>query len=439
MDILDYAERVWRQEDTPQAYNRGELRRDGLHRIADGVWMWPAFGNVYLFETGDGLLMFDTGSRPTARALFDAVRAVFPDEPVRYAVYSHGHNDHVWGTTEFDREASDAGAARPIVVAHAAVVERFDRYVLTRGYNTVINQRQFQAPDLQWPDDFRYPDLTYDDRMTLSLGGLVVELSHGRGETDDATVAWFPAQRIACVGDFFIWSGPNAGNPQKVQRFALDWAHKLREVAGWGPQILLPGHGLPVVGRDRIVEALTSAAEYLEYLHEQTLRYLNSGATVDEAIHSIVVPERFLQKPYLGPTYDEPEFVIRNIWRLYGGWWDADPSTLKPVSRAELGGEIAALAGGGQVLADRARAVLADGQERLAARLIQLASDAEPENMAVHAARSEIFAALKKTATSTMSKGVYAWAVAESEAALHGKPVLDLVRENARGTSAFTI
>lgn len=239
MDILQYADEVWREKSSPKAYNTGELRRAGLHRIVEGVHMWPAFANAYIFQTDDGLLMFDTGSRPTSGALFTATRAL-TDAPLNSAIYSHGHLDHVCGTAGFDDESENNGTTRPTVIAHSAVSTRFDRYIATNGYNTIINQRQFQLPDLQWPTSYRYPDETFDDRLTISQGGLTAHLSHGYGETDDAVVGWFPDHEVVCVGDFFIWSSPNAGNPQKVQRYALKWAEKLREIAALGAEYLLP-------------------------------------------------------------------------------------------------------------------------------------------------------------------------------------------------------
>ena len=35
-------------------------------------------------------------------------------------------------------------------------------------------------------------------------------------------------------GDLFIWVFPNAGNPQKVQRYPDDWAVALRKMAVLG-------------------------------------------------------------------------------------------------------------------------------------------------------------------------------------------------------------
>ena len=51
-------------------------------------------------------------------------------------------------------------------------------------------------------------------------------------------------------------------------------------------------------------------------------------------------PQDKLALPYMTPTYDEPEFVVRNIWRLYGGWWNGDPAELKPAPAATLATEM---------------------------------------------------------------------------------------------------
>ena len=181
-----------------------------------------------------------------------------------------------------------------------------------------------------------------------------MELHHARGETDDHTWTWVPSARVLCCGDLFIWASPNAGNPQKVQRYPLEWASALREMVALEPEVLLPGHGFPVLGADRVRQALTDTAELLESLVEQTLALMNAGARLDEVLHTVAAPPHLLERPYLRPVYDEPEFVVRNVWRLYGGWWDGNPASLQPAPDAALAAELAALAGGAGVLADRA-------------------------------------------------------------------------------------
>src|SRR6185369_6589462 len=167
------------------------------------------------------------------------------------AIFTHGHIDHVFGVDLYEEEARTNGWAPPRVIAHEAIAARFDRYKLTAGYNGVINQRQFQAPGLTWPTNYRYPDVMYRDQMAVEVGSETFELFHDRGETDDATWVWSPQRRILFAGDMFIWASPNCGNPQKVQRYPRDWAAAFRKMQALEPDVLLPGHGLPIVGRDR--------------------------------------------------------------------------------------------------------------------------------------------------------------------------------------------
>ena len=77
---------------------------------------------------------------------------------------------------------------------------------------------------------------------------------------------------------------------------------------------------------------LRDGAEVLESLTDQTLELMNKGSSLDESLHAVSAPAELLAKPYLLPKYDDPEFVVRNIWHLYAGWFDGNLAHLKPVS-----------------------------------------------------------------------------------------------------------
>jgi alkyl sulfatase BDS1-like metallo-beta-lactamase superfamily hydrolase len=250
--------------------------------------------------------------------------------------------------------------------------------------------------------------------MSLNVGGLAVELHHAKGETDDHTWAWVPKHNAICAGDFFIWNFPNAGNPQKVQRYPREWAAALRDMASRDAELFLPAHGLPIGGRDRIRRVLTEVADTLDKLVGETIALMNQGARLNDIVHSVKVDPAALEKPYLRPLYDEPEFVVRNIWRLYGGWYDGNPANLKPAQDAMLGAEIASLAGGAMKLAERARE-LAETQPRVACHLAELAAFAAPDDKRVHELRAEVFQLRRDSETSLMAKGIFGSAANESK------------------------
>ena len=414
-DVLELADRLWRGEASIEEHHPFSPR-GGLTEVGDRSAFLPGFANVSAFRTDEGLLLVDTGSPLTAGKVHAEIRRWSAD-PLHTAVYSHGHIDHVFGVGLFEEEAAANGWDSPRVIAHEALPARFDRYVLTAGYNAVINQRQFQVPGLQWPTDYRYPDQTYRGRLEFALGGEPFELHHAKGETDDHSWTWAPRRRILCCGDLFIWASPNAGNPQKVQRYPREWAVACREMAQVGAEVLLPGHGVPVVGAQRIVQALTETAELLEHLHDATVSMMNAGARLDEIVHSVTAPAHLLERPYLRPIYDEPEFVVRNVWRLYGGWYDGDPSHLKPAPASALALELARLAGGATSLAARAEELAAMGDDaslRLAGHLAELAALAAPNDSGVHATRAAVFGARAAAEASVMARGVFTWAASES-------------------------
>ncbi|HEX6311534.1 MAG TPA: alkyl sulfatase dimerization domain-containing protein [Acidimicrobiia bacterium] len=411
-DLLELSEQIWTGAGAAAGHqwfgHFGEMATP-----ASDTAIVMAFSNVSAIATDDGLVVVDTSSQLWTEQAHDALRR-WNRRPAHTIVFTHGHIDHVFGVERYEEAARRAGAQPVRVIAHEDVPARFDRYVASAGYNQVINRRQFRVPDLEWPLDYRYPDETYRAHHAIEVGGVRFDLHHARGETDDHTWVWQPDRRALFCGDLFCWVSPNCGNPQKVQRYPKDWAVALRTMTGLGAEVLLPGHGLPIVGAERIRQSLEDAATLLESLHDQTLAMMNAGARLDEIVSSIEYPTELLEKPYLRPVYDEPEFVVRNTWRLYGGWYDGDPAHLKPAPAAAIAREVTALAGGVEALITRARAAADAGDLRLAGQLAEWATFAAPDDADAHRARADVNEARAAAERSTMSKGVFSWAAAES-------------------------
>lgn len=401
-----------------------------LSEIGDGLAVIESFSHVVALRTEDGLVLFDTSGVASGARCVEALRK-WSSAPLHSIVYTHGHLDHVGGSAAFVADEKARGRRGPRVIGHESLPARLDRYEKTDGYNLRINARQFGGlrglgigiggvERTFLPPDTARPDVLLRDRMRMRIGDQDLELRHARGETDDHLWAWLPERRIICAGDFFIWNFPNAGNPQKVQRYPDEWAAALREMASLDPELFVPAHGLPIAGVDRIQRVLGDVAEALESLVRQTLERMNAGEPLDAILQAVTIAPEVLGKPYLRPLYDEPEFVVRNIWRLYGGWYDGNPAHLKPAPASQLASELARLAGGADALGARARALAAEGELRLACELIELAVRAAPESPALHGARAEIYEARRHRETSLMAKGIFAEAARDSQSRTRG-------------------
>lgn len=433
-DLLTLSSRIIDSGHADQPVNRVT---NELSELADGLAIIESFSHSVLMRTTGGLVAFDSSGVHTGAAVVASARQWSP-EPISHLVYTHGHADHVGGSSWFAAAAERDGHPLPLVVAHGNVNRRLDRYDDTNNWNLIINARQFggvpgelnlsigdtePAMAVTSPGTARRflpratlrPDREVGDFATLQVGDDSIELHHARGETDDHLWAWVPARRWVMTGDFVIWNFPNAGNPQKVQRYPLEWARALRAMIAKGPELLLPAHGLPIEGAERIARVLDEIATALENLVADVMAMMNAGATLDSILHSVRVPADTLAKPYLRPFYDEPEFVVRNIWRLLGGWWDGAASRLKPSPDAHLAAVIAELAGGAEVLIRRAEQAVGDGDLRLACHLADQAGWAAPDDASIHQARASIYAQRRSAESSLMSKGIFAAAARESQ------------------------
>ncbi len=407
-DVRQLAEELWNGAADVAEYHPLLVQVPEGQEIAPGVLFYKGLASANTIDTGDGLVMLDTGAVVDTSRLFDAVRRWRPDTRLAAAVFSHHHADHVFGVGPFEREAEEKRWPRPLVYAHAGVASAFDRYKKTIGWNTAINIRQFALPleRFRWQENYRYPDVHYHDRMAIRAGEITLELNHGLGETDDATWTWIPERKILAPGDLFIWATPNAGNPQKVQRYVGEWAAALRRMAALGAELMIPGHGLPIFGAQRIHQALTDTADLLDSLESQVLAFMNAGASLDRILHEVEIPQRLLDRPYLRPVYDHPQFILRNVWRLYGGWWDGEFDTMLPAPRAEQAREWVSLAGGLSAVLERAAALRSEGNLRLACHLVEFAVLAEPGSREAHALRSEIYDARAKLETSSIARNI---------------------------------
>jgi len=416
MKTIEKSEAVWRGELAPWGAPLNELSR-----LTRNIRFFNGMSNMVVADTVEGLVIIDPGALfgtasedgsqlADCQRKYQAVRD-FSGKPINTVIYTHGHVDHIYGIKQYLCESGHKNQPSPKVIAHEDFAARVARYRIMSGYNEIINRRQFGANKdmgaLEFSDEFTYPNVFFRDELDLKIGNTRLLIRHGRGETNDHAWVYFPDDRILCTGDFFIWAMPNAGNPQKVQRYGLEWAAALRRMANLLPEVLAPGHGMPIIGQERVTKALDDTATFLEYVNNQVLLLMNRGRSLESIIESVELPADLIDLPYLQPTYDELEFVIRNIWRLYGGWYDGIPSHLKPASEKDLAKELLSLIGSQDKLLRRVDELSAQGEVRVATHLAEWALAAAPDDTEVRELVKRVYQERAQRETAVMAKGIY--------------------------------
>jgi len=186
------------------------------------------FHVAVLLVTPEGVIATDPIDADAAKWLQAEVETRF-GVPIKYVVYSHHHADHASGGEVYGDDV--------VFVGHTNVTKN-----LTGSHAGV-----------------RAPDVTFNDRMTLTLGGKSVELIHvGANHSDDMIVMHFPVERAVFTVDFI--SVKRLPFRNLAGAAIPGWVDSIRAVEAMDFDILVPGHG-PVGTK-------ADAAEHRRYFEE---------------------------------------------------------------------------------------------------------------------------------------------------------------------------
>ncbi len=152
--------------------------------------------------------------------------------------------------------------------------------------------------------------------------------------------------------------------------------------------------------------ALAGTARYMRSIEEQSVAAMNRGSSLDQVVQSVKPPADLADEPYLQPIYDDPSFLVRMVWRRYGGWWNGEFDNLMPAARATQALAWVELAGGVGRVVEQARASSAAGRHAVACHLIEAARHAAPESAEVHEARAAIYRANAESQPSSMARNI---------------------------------
>jgi len=358
-------------------------------RINDFIYLSEGLSNAFLITTPEGRIVVNTGmgfEAPVHKRNFDAV----DDGPIRYILFTQGHVDHVGGADVFREEGTQL-VAQANNQAHQADDARISAFRAMRSAfawaDAIAKALRYIQENVDGgipPQSAPTPDLTFEDRYELELGGLRIDLlSTPGGETSDSMVVWLPDHEICFVGNLFSALFGHFPNLVTVRgdryREALGFIESLERVAALEPKMLLPGHGGPVVGKERIAAELTRLRDAVRHVHDETVRGMNHGKDIHTLMREIRLPPELV----VGEGYGKVSWSVRAIWENYAGWFHHRSTTeLYDVPADAVHEDLVELAGGADAIAKRAAERLERGEPVEAVHLAEVALSGAPTNVA---------------------------------------------------------
>ncbi|MGD9042339.1 MAG: alkyl sulfatase dimerization domain-containing protein [Desulfobacterales bacterium] len=346
--------------------------------VAPGVWHIYSLANSVTFICDDRLMQVDCNIAFRAPEVIDAIREQ-TTAPFDTLAITHGHVDHCMGTYFYLKDSEKRRDPRPNVIGHKNLRWRIDKNKMLEAHRIGTDKKQFQV-EFDQTDLFVYPDIEFEDRIDVTVGGEAFNIVFGHGHTEDSLWVYCPGRKVLCCGDLFQWTAANVGNPFKMQRYALENAHTLEEMAAQGAEVLCPGHGPVIYGQEEIRTCLLTAAHYLHFIQDHVVACLNKGMILEETVNSLKMPAKLMNSKWLPPLYGHPVFIARGIFKRYAGYYSGRPAELFPPDYAAVGQEIVNLAGSTEPIITRVKELKQKGQMALACQLAEWVVEAEPQN-----------------------------------------------------------
>lgn len=381
------------------------LKHHGLFEVADGVWQVRGFdlSNMTVIRGKTGWILIDPlTSQEVAAAALELVNQTLGERPVSAVIYSHSHADHFGGVRGV-ASAEDVAAGRIQIIAPehfmeeaasenvmaGGAMQRRAAYQFGAGLNPG-NSGQMGSGigaavsrgtiTLLAPTDIIK---TTGERRTVDGVDLEFQMVPGSEAPAELNVYVAPAKAFL-TAEIATCTMHNILTPRGAKvRDTRAWAHFLDEaVTEFSPKsdVTISSHCWPQFGKEAGATWLSAQRDNYRYLHDQSVRQMNQGATMAEIAETVSLPQQLGQEWSNHGYYGTYSHNSKAIYQYYLGWYDAVPANLHahpPIARAQR--MVAAMGGADRVLA-LANAAMAEGDYRWSSDLLQQLVFAQPDN-----------------------------------------------------------
>ncbi|MGF6695168.1 alkyl sulfatase BDS1-like metallo-beta-lactamase superfamily hydrolase [Metapseudomonas resinovorans] len=418
-----------------------------VYKIADNVYSAVGWNlaNSVMIEAPEGLIIVDTGeSAEQSRKVLVEFRKI-SDKPIKAIVYTHFHPDHINGVKGF---VSEEQVKRGEVQIYAQ--ETLLENVVTQGalVGPILGMRSGYSFGAALPDadkkdmnggigplvheassTFIAPTITFKDKLDTTIAGLPVQFLHVPSEAPDEIVLFLPQNKVLISAE--VTQGPTLPNIHTLRgtkfRDPVVWVNSLDKLRAFQADYMVPLHGQPVSGKDKVEEVLRMTRDAIAFVHDQTVRWMNKGLTPDELVEKVKLPPYLAgYTPYLREYYGTVKHSVRQIYQGYLGWFQGDPVDLDPIPPMEKAKRLVDLMGGREKVLMAAGEAYLKGDYQWAAELASYAIRIDHDDQLAREIKARSFRRLGYASMNINWRNWYLMSAMELEGKLDGDAALQL-------------
>jgi alkyl sulfatase BDS1-like metallo-beta-lactamase superfamily hydrolase len=386
----------------------------GLFEVAPGVHQVRGYdlANMSIIDGTTGRILVDPlGSAETSAAALALVRRALGDKPIVAVVFTHSHVDHFGGIAGvLPDDVARAGVR--IVAPKGFVEEATSENVLAglamgrratfmygsnlpRGPRGHVDTGLGKEPSLGRLSIAVPTDLIDQTPQPLELDGVRFVFQYAPGSEAPAELTFYlPDAKAWCGAEIVTHNLHNLYTLRGAKvRDALRWSGYIDEALDHfgDAEVVFGSHHWPIWGNDRVRTFLAQQRDAYRYLHDQTLRLANAGATPAEIAEQLVLPASLRTGFALRDYYGTVRHNAKAVYQNYFGWYDGNPAHLNPLPPAEAGARYVEAMGGAAAVRERAHAAFAAGDYRWAATLLDHLVFAAPDDTEARALLAAVY------------------------------------------------
>jgi alkyl sulfatase BDS1-like metallo-beta-lactamase superfamily hydrolase len=419
----------------------------GLYEVTDGVYQVRGYdlSNMTLIRGKTGWIVVDPlTSEETAAAALALARRHLGDAPIVAVIFTHSHIDH-FGGIEAVLPEDDAARAKIRVIAPEAFLEEATSENVLAGI--AMGRRagfMYGVPLARSPRGHvdtglgKQPargtiaiaeptDIVDRTPQEMDIDGVRFVFQYVPNSEAPSELAFYLPEKKAYGGaEIVSHTMHNLYTLRGAKvRDALLWSDYIDEAARrfGDAEVVFASHHWPVWGNDRVLDYLKKQRDAYRYLHDQTLRLANDGATPREIAETLELPESlarfFANRGYYGTVRHNAKAVYQN----YFGWYDGNPANLDPLPPVDAAKRYVAAMGGADEVLRKGREAIEQGDERWAAELLNHLVFADPDDDAAREALASAYDQLGYRAESGPWRDVYLTAAYELRHGTQDSPI----------------
>lgn len=390
----------------PSLWRQAKLNNNvGLFKVADRVWQVRGFdlANMTIIQGKSGWIIVDTlTSKETAEAAIKFARQHLGDQKISAIIFTHSHVDHFGGALGVISTEELKQKKIPIIAPEGFMEEATSENIMA-------------GPAMTRRATYMYG--TYLPKNTEGLvdNGLGKAVAVGQiGILEPNQLITQKEQKLNIDGlDFVFYNVPSSEAPSeltfsipsmKLYNGAEILSHtlhnlytlrgaKVRDTLKWvsylsqaleqtqNSEVFIAQHHWPVWGNQNIQDFIKTQRDVYKFIHDQTVRYMNSGLNGAEIAEKIKLPPELDQKLYAHGYYGTLKHNAKAVYQYYMGWFDANPSNLDPLPPKDAAKKYIELAGGEANALKNAQDAYNKAEYRWAAEVLKYVVFNNPANV----------------------------------------------------------